>query len=96
MEVMNAMTKRGQLLSLLNFDNKVYVLEQMEKESRAAANLALQNFDEEAYSEARRRERLAHEMKISMCSARLDMDTDYKRARLSRAALRRRSGRRKL
>lgn len=58
----------------------------VEKDSRAAADKALRNFDEEAFREARRKELYAHEMIRAMYRARRNVE--YIRSRMARYAKR--------
>lgn len=58
----------------------------VEKDSRAAADKALRNFDEEAFREARRKELYAHEMIRAMYRARRNVE--YIRSRMAKYAKR--------
>ena len=58
----------------------------VEKDSRAAADRALRNFDEEAFREARRKELYAHEMIRAMYRARRNVE--YMRSRMAKYAKR--------
>lgn len=58
----------------------------VEKDSRAAADRALRNFDEEAFREARRKELYAHEMIRAMYRARRNVE--YIRSRMAKYAKR--------
>ena len=58
----------------------------VEKDSRAAADKALRNFDEEAFREARRKELYAHEMIRAMYRARRNVE--YMRSRMAKYAKR--------
>lgn len=97
-QVYNRENRRNTLeIAKLNARNKVTGMKiqelynvtgwvRVEKDSRAAADKALRNFDEEAFREARRRELYAHETIRAMYRARRNVE--YIRSRMARYAKR--------